>query len=851
MLSKIPSVSRVFTKMLNMWFYVLRRHKLTVLLIATNCLLWFQILSYINGNVIGTLNSNRNLIRTELLDFDKNRDLESSIHSVSHIVKNFRDISHSSNVIDFTVPLWLSSPIMYFPMYQELNTLSHKLDIVDRHLYHSENLLSSVAGITSSVSGVSYSLHTENFDQEVHELRNEVNSLSSSIRELKSSLKNHSPASVDGILWAISPFSEMWSDYHEEAVTYLDVGESVAKAFSSGLSSVDIALKLESDFSTVERDQYPVDRLNNLLLSLSVTVDDLILIEDTLSQLDDERILKSGFQREKELFIDSNHALKLSISHLINIVTVFRDALSVNEEDTYIHFSDKALWATITENLSLKRSILLTELDGLAEAYAELYKHSGVVSEYGLLSIYSDSLGFIEEIISDLSYGYKLSMVVSEIMGGSEEKVYLLLAHSSDELRPTGGFVSGIWTMTVHDFKIAGLNYYDVIELDNGSHIEDYPDPPYLLREYMGAGKWFIRDVSWFPDFGHGADSAREMFHISTGIEIDGVIGINQWALVDIVQGLDGVKLEAGKGDLEPLDLITTLERGTDDSGREYADIILRSVLQNVGSLNSFRNLWEMSQVVKGTFRAKDVQLHLVDPKQRQLIKDMGLDGSVKSDIGDFIYVVDSNIGWSKSDRNIERSMSYLVDLSDIPKAHVQLKLTYKNHSGFSAAQCEPQWVDRGDKYSELKNACHWNLLRIYTPLDILVKSHTLLPLPKGSIRAARMGSIPLSDTFSLGTYDDSFTEMSGLIVTDVSDEDHFSVSYSIPKYSSVEKEGCHEYFLTIRKQPGVRYKKIIVTIVLPENVEIIDNEGIKKIDGSTLYLDVLFESNNSGGCTK
>ena len=46
-----------------------------------------------------------------------------------------------------------------------------------------------------------------------------------------------------------------------------------------------------------------------------------------------------------------------------------------------------------------------------------------------------------------------------------EERKYLVLGHSADELRGTGGFVSSVWLITIKDGALKMIDYYDTVEI--------------------------------------------------------------------------------------------------------------------------------------------------------------------------------------------------------------------------------------------------------------------------------------------------------------------------------------------------------------------------------------------------
>ena len=64
-----------------------------------------------------------------------------------------------------------------------------------------------------------------------------------------------------------------------------------------------------------------------------------------------------------------------------------------------------------------------------------------------------------------------------------------------------------------------------------------------------------------------------------------------------------------------------------------------------------------------------------------------------------------------KVDRNIERQLSYSVDLRKEHRARISLVLRYNNYSGPGSPPCEPQWLNRGAEYGQLKKRMLLELL--------------------------------------------------------------------------------------------------------------------------------------------
>ena len=103
------------------------------------------------------------------------------------------------------------------------------------------------------------------------------------------------------------------------------------------------------------------------------------------------------------------------------------------------------------------------------------------------------------------------------LFGGDAQRNYLLLAQNSDELRGSGGFISGAGILAINKGDISIKDFGDAYKVDNLK--VQHPAPPSALQKYMAASQWFIRDVGWYPNFPTTADVARLYLPSGSGRE--------------------------------------------------------------------------------------------------------------------------------------------------------------------------------------------------------------------------------------------------------------------------------------------------------------------------------------------
>ena len=408
-----------------------------------------------------------------------------------------------------------------------------------------------------------------------------------------------------------------------------------------------------------------------------------------------------------------------------------------------------------------------------------------------------------------------IAPVGAELVGVDSTRRYLVLAQSADELRATGGFVSGLWLVTFEDGRVADIRYHDTVLVDATERLMLYPPAPPGLEEHMYANVWLLRDVSWEPDFPTAARTAADLYNLGQRQQVDGVVALNQWTLLSLVEGLTSVSSPGGGPPLTARNLLSKLEEGTDEHGRAYVDVALQGVLDRVNEPMSLSTMMRLASALQGSLRDRDLLIFVDDPAIQEVISENGWDGRVRQDAADYLYVVDSNVGWSKADRYIERRVSYRVDLQKESGARISLTLKYNNHGGPGSTGCVPQWLNKGTNYDQLKNACYWNYWRVYIPQGARLLSNTPLPLPEYSVSVDTGRGQPGEDTVRVSSSYNK-TVLSGLFALGAGEANEVNLVYDLPA-GLQRREGKNiEYQMLIQKQPGSRRREVSVEFRLP-----------------------------------
>ena len=477
-------------------------------------------------------------------------------------------------------------------------------------------------------------------------------------------------------------------------------------------------------------------------------------------------------------------------------------------------------------------------------------------------SAYAGSaLADVSRLVGELRTGLRMALDIAPVgrslLAADGVRKYLVLGQSADELRATGGFVSSIWLVTFEDGSLVDVKYHDSVRVDDWDRLLLYPRAPAGLEEHMNGWVWLLRDVSWDPDFPTTACSAADMFKLGQRQDVDGVIAINQWTLLRVIEGLGSIPSLSGDAAITPRNLLSNLEQGTDLHGRAYMDLVLQGLLERINQPMSLPALTRLASSLYDTLQNRDMLVFFDDRSLQSVMGRLGWDGRVRQDSSGYLYVVDSNVGWSKVDRNVERDISYVVDLSRGPQPRVNLTLGYVNHSGPGSPGCEPQWLNRGNDYSQLKNACYWNYFRVYIPQGARLLSETPLPLDEYSVSVEIGRGVPGQDTGNISSSHNKIV-FAGLTSLSAGDRSEIDLVYDLPAFVVQRNGDSLTYELFIQKQPGVRQRVVTVEFLPPQGYHLTSSDGAPvEVDGSRVgfrflltrdtVLNVEFERDGDG----
>ncbi len=435
-------------------------------------------------------------------------------------------------------------------------------------------------------------------------------------------------------------------------------------------------------------------------------------------------------------------------------------------------------------------------------------------------------------------------------------QTYLLLIQNEDELRPTGGYLTAVGSVVVKDGKLLSIN------IESSENVDDltkpYPNAPWQLDEYMMAEILMLRDSNWFTDFPTSAEWAEYLYSYSRAYSVDGVIAINQHVVVEILKVLGPIRVEGVNFDITSKNVLSYMRSAKESRPRgvvgewdrkQFIGKLAKPLLEKI--LNARGSTWSsLASTLIQLLDERHILLQFDDPETTALLARRAWDGAIRPpQNSDFLMVVDSNIGFNKSNTLLATTLIYKVDLTSPTAPLGNLTVSHANKSQ-SDSPCVPRLDTIGTNMSEVytMDACHFTYLRIYNLAGTQLREATLQAIPAEQT----LREIPVPAEVDL-LKDDGIADVQAfgalVIIPQKKTVDSyfgFSLPSSVIQQNTIN--GDWTYMLTVQKQPGTIAIPLTITLQLPDKAELIaspagfQREQDNWVFKTKLQKDVVFE---------
>lgn len=396
--------------------------------------------------------------------------------------------------------------------------------------------------------------------------------------------------------------------------------------------------------------------------------------------------------------------------------------------------------------------------------------------------------------------------LLPKALGYPDARTYLLLLQNNTELRPTGGFIGTFGSVTVKNAKLVNFSTENVYNLDEPAKAYNTKVPPGPIQKYLKQAQWFFRDVNWDPDFPTTAEEAIKFYRDERGpiSHWDGVIAFTPRLIEDLLRttGPITIKDQVFNADNIVEKLQYEVEVGFAKDGiniynrKQIIDDLAQVLKERILNFKS-DELRALLPLVATAFNEKHAMVYFTDANLQKAAASFNWDNRIKESSGDYVYVVDANLGSLKTDPAISRTINYSLHPETKDRSMVAtVAITYTNQGKFD-----------------------WKTTRYRT--------YTRLYVPLGSTLITAEGNEePLAITDSHGK-----TVFGTFISIEPEDSETLTFSYKLPA-GLVNKISQGDYSLLVQKQAGTEAHDLELDIALPFNVNgTVPNNILKKSD--------------------
>lgn len=386
------------------------------------------------------------------------------------------------------------------------------------------------------------------------------------------------------------------------------------------------------------------------------------------------------------------------------------------------------------------------------------------------------------------------------LLGLDAPRRYLVLVQNNHELRATGGFLSAFGSVLVDQGQIADLAFVDSYDLFSTAH--EYPPAPMPMQEYMGIQLLTPRDGNWSPDLPTTAETIRKLYTQETGQEVDGIITVDLDAVRHLVRALGSVRIDgvptpltAENVEQELVQLweqppgqvgeTTVTKEATGDWWEQRKDFVPLVAGAALAQLQAGKfDATVLATELTAALDERSIQVWMDQAQVQLVLADQKWDGGLHPPAsGDFLAVVDSNVGYNKVDAAMQRGLQYEVTWPQgaTEPAQVTLTLTYTQPVVAEDPGCNPA-PRYGESYADLIARCYFDYVRIFVP---------------GGSELIDVGGID-PQTVTSTTGDSGTQQFGGYLVVPPNSSKSISFTYRLPADITPQ-----EYTLLVQRQAG------------------------------------------------
>ncbi|MEI7620150.1 MAG: DUF4012 domain-containing protein [Candidatus Falkowbacteria bacterium] len=419
-----------------------------------------------------------------------------------------------------------------------------------------------------------------------------------------------------------------------------------------------------------------------------------------------------------------------------------------------------------------------------------------------------------------------LSQLLPVLAGYPDSANFLVLLQNSDELRPTGGFLGTLGVLQTNLGDLVNFRTSDAYHLDMPASLD--PNfkvaPPAPIAKYLGTDRWFLRDSNWSPDWPTSAQKIQWFYYneakynsdpaIKNTPQFDGVVAITPRLVTDLLYIVGPITVggqEYNKDNFTDL-LQYEVEMAYREKGvsewdrKKVIGDIMKELKTRLFALPTEKYL-DLVATLNTNIEKKNILFYFNDPQVQGIARSSNWGGEIESVPGDYVMLDDANLAAFKTDRVMEKKVSYTVEQKD-GGAVARVVMNYKHTGGFD-------W----------KTTRYRSYVRIYVPVGSeLIKTE-----------GTNDNNIA-QGVEDFGRPDAAKTFFGGFISVEPGKSDTLVFEYRLPK-NIVEQINSGGYSLYLQKQAGNNIQSLDLSLKFGKNIKNHSDNLVNATQASSGFL--------------
>jgi hypothetical protein len=236
---------------------------------------------------------------------------------------------------------------------------------------------------------------------------------------------------------------------------------------------------------------------------------------------------------------------------------------------------------------------------------------------------------------------------------------------------------------------------------------------------------------------------------------------------------------------------------------------------QDIGSVN----LPVLVKSLQEALNEKHLLVYVDDAVWGKFFFDKNWMGAVQPNPGDYLMVVDANLGFNKASTIVERQTNYQIALAADGSAQANVNLVYHHPAAKQNHECSPE--PRYDPiYEQNMERCYWDYVRVMAPLGARLIGGPKV-IVEGKYLLREQPTTGRIDQEYLGTDKISWGQLFLLPPQESLSLDYI---YALPTGTAKFIDDHWEYNLYLQKQPGTMENPVELTIILPKEAQFLDS---------------------------